>query len=112
MGLRDPGGVIVHELGEKHKLYFLYLFITFSSQIASDCCDFCVCLVSWSSLLCSWLAVQLWLDEAAGLWTRVNTVDWVRAIKSLCHSQFDGSSPSFARCTRTNVAVGMEFVFN
>eukprot|EP00435_Cladocopium_sp_Y103_P057211 s402_g19.t1 len=30
--------------------------------------------------------------EAAGLWTRVNTVDWVRAIKSLCHSQFDGSS--------------------
>ena len=31
----------------------------------------------------------------------MNTVDWVRAIKSLCHSQFDGSSPSFARCTRT-----------
>ena len=26
MGLRDPGGVIVHELGEKHKLYFLLLF--------------------------------------------------------------------------------------
>ena len=87
-------------------------FLAFSNQIAWDCCDFlCLAVVSWSSLLLA-VAVQLWLDEAAGLWTRVNTVDWVRAIKSLCHSQFDGSSPSFARCTKTNVAAGMECIFN
>lgn len=30
--------------------------------------------------------------EDLGLWKRVNTVDWVRAIKSLCHTQFHGSS--------------------
>ena len=75
----DPGGVIVSSARNRVVVIFR------------------VCLVSCSLL--SWLAVQLWL-EAAGLWTRVNTVDWVRAIKSLCHSQFDGSSPSFARCSR------------
>ena len=27
----------------------------------------------------------------------MNTVDWLRAIKSLCHTQFDGSSCLFAK---------------
>lgn len=34
--------------------------------------------------------------EDLGLWKRVNTVDWVRAIKSLCHTQFHGSSKASA----------------
>lgn len=34
--------------------------------------------------------------EAADLWTQVNTVDATRAIKSLCHTQFEGASGSAA----------------